>query len=71
MNETVESVLVGLVAAAALTYFGFKVRQDRERLKRIVGIIDANHQFDIGYLLKLSDSGELQDCKQPMAAAGV
>lgn len=70
MNETVESVLVGVVASVALFYFGFKVRQDRERLKRIVGIIDADHQFDIGYLLQLADSGQLPDCKLAMATAG-
>lgn len=59
MNETGNTVLFGLVAAAALAYLGFKVRQDRERLRRIIGIIDSEHSFDVGYLYSLADSGQL------------
>jgi hypothetical protein len=59
MNETVGSFVVGLVAAAGIAYLGFKIHQDRERLRRIVGIIDADHSFDMDYLFQLVDNGRL------------
>ena len=62
MNEGFGSILVGLVTAAAVAYLGFKIHQDRERLRRIVGIIDAQHSFDMDYLLQLADSGQLTPC---------
>lgn len=59
MNESFSTALFGLVAAVAVTYLGFKVRQDRERLRKIVGIIDQEHSFDMAYLCSLADSGLL------------
>lgn len=67
MNEHVNSVFFGFVAAAAVTWFGFKVRQDRKRLKRIVGIIDDTHAFELNFLLRLADGGQLSGYE----AAGV
>lgn len=59
MNESFSTALFGLVAVVAVTYLGFKVRQDRERLRKIVGIIDQEHSFDMAYLCSLADSGLL------------
>ena len=63
------TVLFGLIAAAAVTYLGFKVSQDRERLRKIVGIIDTEHSFDMDYLLGLADGGLLSPYQQKVAAA--
>ncbi len=59
MNESFSTAVFGLVAAVAVTYLGFKVRQDRERLRKIVGIIDREHSFDMAYLCNLADRGLL------------
>ena len=59
MNESISTAFFGLVAVIAVTYLGFKVRQDRERLRKIVGIIDHDHSFDMAYLCRLADSGQL------------
>jgi hypothetical protein len=69
MNEHVNSLFFGFVAVAAVTYFGFKVRQDRKRLKRIVGVIDDTHTFELNFLLRLADSGQLSDFKTAGMAA--
>ena len=63
MNESVDSILIGVVASLGLFYLGYKVHQDRERLRRIVGILDADHEFDVDYLLQLLDDGQLTDYK--------
>jgi hypothetical protein len=70
MNESIDSILIGVVASLALVYLGYKVRQDRERLRRIVGIIDADHRFDVNYLLELVDSGQVTDYKLATIPAG-
>ncbi len=67
MNESFSTALFGLVAVVAVTYLGFKVRQDRERLRKIVGIIDQEHSFDMAYLCSLADSGLLSSY-EPAAA---
>lgn len=67
MNESWSTALFGLVAVVAVTYLGFKVRQDRERLRKIVGIIDREHSFDIAYLCSLADRGLLKSY-EPAAA---
>ena len=63
MNEAIDSIFVGVVASLAMVYLGIRVHQDRERLKRIVGIIDADHQSDVAYLLQLVDSGAFEHHK--------
>jgi hypothetical protein len=59
VNESFSTAVFGLVAVVAVTYLGFKVRQDRERLRKIVGIIDREHSFDMAYLCNLADRGLL------------
>lgn len=69
MNESVSAMFLGLVAAVGVVYLGFKVRQDRERLRKIVGIIDQEHSFDMAYLCSLADSGLLAPY-EPAAVQG-
>lgn len=69
MNESIDSLLIGLIAAAAATYLGFKIKQDRARLRRIVGIIDKDHSFDLEYLYRLTATGQLAIYEPPTPAA--
>ena len=66
MNESIDSLLIGVIAAAAVTYLGFKIKQDRARLRRIVRIVDNDHSFDLGYLYRLTTTGELAIYEPPI-----
>lgn len=68
ISEPVESLVIAVLAAAGLTYLALKVRQDRDRLRRIVGIIDAEHSFDMDYLCKLVEGGQLSAYVPPSEA---
>ncbi len=53
-------ILVGIMGVVGLTYLGVKVRQNRRRLEKMVGVIDEKHTFETDYLLGLADSGQLR-----------
>ena len=53
-------ILVGIMGVVGLTYLGVKVRQNRRRLEKMVGVIDEKHTFETEYLLGLADSGQLR-----------
>ena len=56
----VGGILVGIMGVVGLTYLGVKVRQNRRRLEKMVGVIDEKHTFETEYLLGLADSGQLR-----------
>ena len=60
MNESVSGVVLGIVGLLGLTYLTVKVRQNQRRLQRMVGVITAEHTFEMNYLFGLADSGQLK-----------
>jgi hypothetical protein len=60
MNETVPTVIVGVLACLGLTYLAVKVRQNQQRLRRTVGVIDGRYFSEMQTLFQMADSGELQ-----------
>jgi hypothetical protein len=59
MNESVGGVVMGLLALAGLTYLGMKVRQNQQKMRRIVGVVDKRHVHEISQLFQMADAGEL------------
>jgi len=59
MHESVSTLALGIAAAMSLTYVAVKVRQNKRRLRQMVGIVDTQHTFETQYLFRLVDSGQL------------
>ena len=62
-------ILVGIMGVVGLTYLGVKVRQNRRRLQKMVGVIDEQHTFETEYLFGLADSGQLRLYKSGLSSS--
>jgi hypothetical protein len=69
MNESLSGVILGVVGFLGLTYLAIKVRQNKQRLYRMVGVIDDSHFHEIHYLLDLADAGKLTPYSGPVSAS--
>ena len=62
-------ILLGVMGVVGLTYLGVKVRQNRRRLQKMVGVIDEQHTFETEYLLGLAESGQVRLYKSGLSSS--